>query len=75
MSYSEDMANGKSKPTAEEQAAPFIKLGAKEQTERRQIFKGLLTSMVRDSHAAFLKTRGLEVAESDVSRWHDVSDT
>lgn len=71
MSYSEDMANGKSKPTAEEQAAPFIKLGAKEQTERRQIFKGLLTSMVRDSHAAFLKTRGLEVAESDVSRWHD----
>jgi len=71
MSYSEDMANGKSKPIAEEQAAPFIKLGAKEQTERRQIFKGLLTSMVRDSHAAFLKTRGLEVAESDVSRWHD----
>ena len=74
MSFSEDMANGKTKPTAEEKAAPFIKLGPKEQIERRQIFKGLLTSMVRDSHTAFLRTLGLEIEESEVSRWHDVSD-
>ena len=74
MSYSEDMANGKTRPAAEEQAAPFIKLGPREQTERKQIFKGLLTSMVRDSHTAFLRTLGLEIKESEVTRWHDVSD-
>ena len=74
MSYSDDMANGKTRPTAEGQTVAFIKLGPKEQTDRKQIFKGLLTSMVRDSHTTFLRSVGLEIEESEVSRWHDVSD-
>lgn len=71
MSYSDDMANGKTRPTAEGQTVAFIKLGPKEQTDRKQIFKGLLTSMVRDSHTTFLRSVGLEIEESEVSRWHD----
>ena len=73
MSYKEDMDEGKARPTAEElESTPsFVRLEPKQLAERRRIFEGLLASMVRDAHAKFLASIGLEVEAAKVTKWHE----
>ena len=74
MSYKKDMDEGKARPTAEELAttpSSFVRLEPKQLTERKRIFEGLLLSMVRDAHAKFLASIGLEVEAAKVTKWHD----
>ena len=72
MQYSEDLANGVAFPESRQEAPKFVRMSPKDLMHRRQIFKGILLTMARDHHRAFLKTLNppLEVKDSELTNWH-----
>ncbi len=69
MGYASDMSAAAGIETP---AGHFVRLDAKELVERRQVFRGILTTMARDHHRLFLASLDppLDVKDADLVRWH-----